>query len=120
MSKITEVKTGEEATPELICPLMSGQLVPTKPEPGQIATPGVVILRPTKVPCARERCQWWDRFDEQCAIQAIAEGFRVVHGSLTSIKDVLEPPTESPLVRIGDVLDRLESFLRTQHLGKGF
>jgi len=111
MSKITEVNAGGQATPDLICPLMSGQIIPTKGQPGGVVTPNKTILSPSVVTCARENCQWWDEFGEQCALQAIAEALKAVHGSVTSVRNVLEPASESPLVRIGDTLDKISSGL---------
>lgn len=104
---ITEVKSEKEATIELICPLMSGQIIPVPGRAGRIDAPGATTLAPSVVTCAREKCQWWNQFGEQCTLQAIAEGLVVVRGVLGSVRDVLEPPTESPLVRIGDSLERI-------------
>jgi hypothetical protein len=117
MTDITEVKTGAAPTTDLICPLMSGQLAPSNPGPGDIAPPGVMILKPTIVVCVREKCGWWDEFGHQCAIEAIAEGLVVVSGSLSSVRDVLEPATKSPLATIAnklslilDTLDKRDPF----------
>lgn len=127
MSKITEVNTGAAATAELICPLMSGQIVPVPGRAGRIDTPGATTLAPSVVTCAREKCQWWNQFGGQCAIQAIAEGLVVVSGSLSSVRDVLEPATESPLVRIADSLDqiskrlnKIEMLFKLKHDERGF
>jgi len=121
MTDITEVKTERETTPDLICPLMSGQIVPTKGQPGGVVTPGQMALAPSVVMCAREKCQWWDEFGDQCTLHAIAEALKAVHGSVASVRDVLEPASESPLVRIGDILDgiwklleRMECFFKTK------
>jgi hypothetical protein len=127
MSKITEVNAGGEATPGLICPLMSGQLVPTNPKPGEIATPGQVILRPTIVTCACEKCRWWDESAEQCIAQIITGSLLALSRSLPEVTAVLEPPTKSPLVRISytldqiwKMLDRIELLYRTKAPTKEF
>ncbi len=111
MTEITEVKTGGDATADLICPLMSGQIVPVQMTPGGVVEPGKTRLAPSVVTCAREKCQWWDEFAEQCALGAIAEALKAVHGSVTSVRNVLEPASESPVVRIGDVLGTIDSTL---------
>lgn len=107
MTEITEVKTGAAPTTDLICPLMSGQLAPSKPGPGEIAPPGVMILKPTIVVCVRENCRWWDESSEQCTLLSIAEEVGDVSNCLVTLRNVLEPPTESPLVRIADTLNHL-------------
>lgn len=115
INMIREIKTGTAPTTELICPLMSGQIVPVQGASGGVVTPGQTTLAPSVVTCAREKCQWWDEFGQQCALRAIAEALKAVHGSITSVRDVLEPASESPLVRISNSLDRLEYFLKTKY-----
>lgn len=113
MSKITKVNAGGEATPDLICPLMSGRPVSIEPPPGKLLKPNQVLIGPMAVPCAREKCQWWDEFGEQCALGAIAEALKAVQYSVTSVRNVLEPASESPLVRIGDVLGTIDLTLHS-------
>jgi hypothetical protein len=108
-----EIKTEKEAATELICPLMSGQIVPVPGAPGSVVTPGQMKLAPSVVACAREKCQWWNHLGEQCTIFSIAEALFVIHGSMTLLREVLEPPTESPLVRIGDTLDQIWKIMDT-------
>lgn len=123
MTEITEVKTGAAPTTDSICPLMSGQIVPVQMTPGGVVEPGKTRLAPSVVTCAREKCQWWDESgDGCCKIETIGEFVmdlsrslsslgNVVSGSILSIKDVLEPPTESPLVRIADNLEEIRKTL---------
>lgn len=110
---ITEIKTEGRVETEAICPLMSGQIVPVQMTPGGVVEPGKTRLAPSVVTCAREKCQWWDEFGKQCTLQSIAEALKAVHGSVTSVRDVLEPASQSPLVRIGDLLDSVDSTLHS-------
>ena len=110
---ITEVKTEGEVKSEAICPLMSGQIVPVRAPAGDIVTAGQSMLAPSVVTCAREECQWWDESSEQCGILTIAEGVGDVSNCLVSLRNVLEPASESPLVRIGDVLGTIDSTLHS-------
>jgi hypothetical protein len=107
MTDITKIKTGAAPTTDLICPLMSGQIVPVQMTPGGVVEPGKTRLAPSVVTCARENCRWWNEFGQQCALQAIAEALFVLAGSIGSVRDVLEPPTESPLAAIVDKLDSI-------------
>lgn len=110
---ITEVKTEGEVKTERICPLMSGQIVPVPGRAGRIDTPGATTLAPSVISCAREKCQWWDELGEQCTLQTIAEVLKAVQYSVTSVGNVIEPASESPLARIGDVLATIDSTLHS-------
>ncbi len=112
MTDITEVKTGAVPTTDLICPLMSGQIVPVRGRSGRIDTPGATTLAPSVVTCAREKCGCWDESSEQCTLLSIAEAVGDVSNCLLSLRNVLEPATESPLVRIGDTLGQTLKMLK--------
>jgi hypothetical protein len=107
MTEITKVKTGAAPTTDLICPLMSGQIVPVPGRAGRIDTPGATTLAPSVVTCARENCRWWDESSQQCVLFSIAEEVGDVNNCLVSLRSVLEPPTESPLAAIADSLHRI-------------
>lgn len=115
MTEITEIKTGAASITDLICPLMSGQVVAIPGRPGTITTPGGPVLAPSVISCAHEKCQWWDESSEQCVVFSVAEAVGDVSNCLESLRNVLEPATESPLVRIADTLDQLEYFLKTKY-----
>lgn len=117
MTEITELKTGAGPTTDLICPLMSGRIVPVPGRAGRIDTPGATTLAPSVVTCARENCAWWDESSEQCTLLSIAEAVGDVSNCLLSLRNVLEPPTVSPLATIAnklslilDTLDRRDPF----------
>ena len=107
MTDITEVKSGAAPTTDLICPLMSGQIVPVQMTPGGVVEPGKARLAPSVVTCAREKCRWWDETAEECTAKLIAGALVALSHSVPQITAVLEPATESPLVQIGDVLVRI-------------
>lgn len=107
MTEITKIKAGAAPTTDLICPLMSGQVVAIPGRPGTITTPGGPVLAPSVISCAREKCRWWDESSEQCVLFSIAEAVGDVSNCLESLRNVLEPATESPLVAIADKLDSI-------------
>jgi len=75
----------------LICPLMSGQLVMTEGQPGDIVTPGKPVLTPSVVICARERCQWWHGPNRCCYQIQHAEATLQVALAVGEVKNALEP-----------------------------
>lgn len=74
-----------------ICPLMSGQLVMTEAQAGGVLTPGKPVLIPTKVVCAREQCQWWNKPVGRCAKMEQAEATLQIALSVMEMKTALEP-----------------------------
>ena len=111
MNKITEVEVGRDATPWLICPLMSGQVGPVPGLSGGVVTPHQTMLAPNVVTCAREKCQWYDQSADECAIWTIAQALFKLAASIPQIAAGLEPPIGgSPLMRIADSLEKLVEY----------
>ena len=93
MGTITEIKT-DQAIP--LCPIMSGQLVPTETAGGGVIAPGQPRFAPVMISCALEKCQWYNRDSETCAVEHLAFHLGNVQENLASVEAVLQPSTVKP------------------------
>lgn len=95
-----------------ICPLMSGQIVPTQGQSGGVVTPGHAVLTPSVVVCALEKCAWYDGHEGKCSVLASSSYLRYMSDALLTIGRVIEPPVNSPMAGICDALNEIVNLLK--------
>lgn len=102
-----------------ICPLMSGQLVPIQ-DSGCVVAPGKPGFMPVMVACAREKCEWFEEDRGSCSVALIPDRMKVlttyannIANNIHFIEEVLEPPENSPLARIGDLFEKIVNHIQT-------
>ena len=94
---------------EKICPLQSGRPITVSGFSAGTNAQGVTL---TMVPCAREKCQWWENDD--CAFSNVAfclDSIVLRLSDLVVIGQKLEPPSlasgGSPLMRLATSIEKL-------------
>ncbi len=94
-----------------ICPLMSGQLVPTPAS--MVVPPNAVPVAPVNVACAEERCAWWRQVPERCSISIIAEQTSAGASAIIELREMLEPAESTPLGAIAETLIEIVHLIKT-------
>lgn len=112
MTAITEIKPG--CSTDVICPLMSGQLIPAPVGNGNLMTPGQTLLAPVQVTCALERCAWYHEEHSCCLLVTLGNSAAYLSANVLSLRHALEPASKSPLGGVADALNEIVRLLKTK------